>query len=106
MEINRIVSRYQDGDSLKQMGKDMKISTAKIRKILITAGEWESELSREINKLYDAGYDTAQISEITGRSRKSVNNYLPYSKGVYKGDNASANALRIRKSRKKKKNVE
>ena len=83
----------------------MKMSTAKVRKILITADEWESELSKEINKLYDAGYDTAQISEIIKRSRKCVNNYLPYSKGVYGGENVSANALRIRKSRKKKKNV-
>lgn len=105
LDEKRIVNLYQDGNSLKQIGREIGISPAKVRKILITAGEWQNELTNAIVKLHDAGYNAAQIAEVAGLSVKGVNNYLPYSKGQYKDDNATINALRIRKHRERKKNT-
>jgi len=103
LDVKKIINRYQDGDSMKQIACEVGVSPSKVRKILITAGELQSKLSREINKLYDAGYSVAQISEITGHSKKWINNNLPYSKGLYKEENATENAQRIRNHRVLKK---
>jgi len=102
LDVKKIMGSYQEGEALKQIGREIGISPAKVRKVLITTGEWQSELSNEILKLHEAGYNTTQIAEAMGLSQKSVNNYLPYSKGLYKEDNATTNALRIRKHRAKK----
>ena len=100
---------------LKDMG--IKISTSKIRKILITGGRWTTERSREIAALFeyytssvdDGGkglsgdvavkkiVETLEVSIVT----VSVN--LPYQNVVYKLEKRSSNAKRCARYKERKK---
>ena len=85
---------------LRQLASEYKISTAKTRKILITSGLFESEESIQIHRLYSEGKSVAEISEITGLKKSTINNYLPYSKGIYKNDEKpTLSNARVRKHR-------
>lgn len=88
---------------LRKLSLDNKLSVAKIRKILITSGEYRSKESIEVFKLYSEGKSVEEISRITGMKKSTVNNYLPYTKGVYKkNDEPTLSNVRVRKHREKK----
>lgn len=88
---------------LRKLSLDNKLSVAKIRKILITSGEYRSKESIEVFKLYSEGKSVEEISRITGMKKSTVNNYLPYTKGVYKKDDEpTLSNVRVRKHREKK----
>jgi hypothetical protein len=78
----------------------------KVRKLLITAGVYETPISGEVNRLYRQGRTIAEIQEATGLKRASIHSYLPYSKAIYKLEDASVTAERIRKYRSRKQSVE
>lgn len=79
------------------------VSSGKVRKMLITLGVWSNFRSEEINKLRSEGLSPEEISMKLRISLKTVNSYLPYSKGDYLGDDRSDNALRIEKMRENRK---
>ena len=85
--------------SQKEISFRLHISTAKVRKILVTIGAIETEES----KLYSAGHTQEQISQITGKTLGAVNARVPYTKCPYKQIHPTENALRIRKHRTKRK---
>ncbi|MCD8161369.1 MAG: hypothetical protein LUE61_09425 [Clostridiales bacterium] len=60
------------------------ITSLKARKLLITAGVYETEQSRRVNDLYRSGKTVAKIQAITGLSQPSVDGYLPYTRQVYR----------------------
>ena len=84
---------------LKNMG--IELSTAKIRKILITGGCWTTERSREIAELYQKYGSVKKVAEILKVSEPLVTMYLPYEKVVYDLEEKSGNARRIERLRKK-----
>ena len=85
--------------SQKEISFRLHISTAKVRKILVTIGAIETEESR----LYASGYTPEQISQLTGKTLGAVNARLPYTKCPYNQLHPTENALRIRKHRTKRK---
>lgn len=88
---------------LRRLSKEYNMSTVKIRKILITSGAFESKESIEISRLHSEGKSVTEISEITGLKKSAVNNYLPYTKSVYKDDSEpTLSNARVRKHREKK----
>lgn len=84
---------------------DIKLSTAKIRKILITGGCWSTERSREIQKKYSELKSVSLVAESLGLSAALVVMNLPYEKVVYDLEDKSGNAKRIERWRKHKFNV-
>lgn len=84
------------GISLRQSARELDITPLKLRKLLITAGAFSSDICDRINTLYNEGKTIAQIQELTSLSHASVSSYLPYSKTVYKTHEISRNAQRIR----------
>ena len=86
----------------------IKLSTSKIRKILISGGCWTTERSREVQKLFllytkpetDGGEGLTEadavkrISNILDISLVSVSVNLPYYNVVYKLENKTSNARR------------
>ena len=82
--------------SLRNVADEMGISVSKVMKLLITGGYYSSEKYEEIIGLYDAGNSVAEIQEILGVSRATVQSYLPYKKGIYNASEVSLNAERIR----------
>lgn len=98
-----VIRLYEQNNSMKQISKKLGISEKKVKKILITCGLWESSLSKIINSMFSSGKTQAQIAEELGMKEKTVNSYLPYTRGMQNAEYPSMNALRIRKSREKKK---
>ena len=85
---------------LKENG--IELSTAKIRKILITGGCWSTERSREVASLYDKYGSVKRVAEILKVSEALVNMYLPYEKAVYGLEDKSGNAKRIARWREER----
>ena len=79
----------------------IKLSTAKIRKILITGGLWTTERSREVAELYEKLSSVSRVAEELELTPELVTMYLPYEKVVYDLEEKSGNARRAARWRKK-----
>ncbi len=96
---------------------DIKLSTSKIRKILITGNCWTTERSREVIQLYEqytdsisnGGYGLSKdeaikaVAEDLGVSTPTVCMNMPYEKVVYGLEDKSSNARRCDQWRERKK---
>ena len=83
--------------SVREIARRVKISEAKVNKILLTIGA----VSPDDSKLLAAGLSVDAIAARLGKSCKAVLARLPYSKGQYGAEYPTVNALRIRRSREK-----
>ena len=81
--------------------KGIKLSTAKIRKILITGGLWTTERSREIAALFNEFNSVDKVAAELGVTPELVTMYLPYEKVVYDLDEKSRSARRAAQWREK-----
>lgn len=77
--INAVLESYEKTKVLKFTAKEFNISAPKVRKILITAGVYHSEIIDRINDLYKQGMNIDQMIEITSLKKSSISGYLPYS---------------------------
>lgn len=82
---------------LKEQG--IELSTAKIRKILITGGCWSTERSREVADMYEKYGSVAKIAEVLEISTAMVTMSLPYEKTVYDLEDKSTDARRMERFR-------
>ena len=102
----------QESPELKTIAEEVEISPAKLRKLLITAGErdnnvyYDSPVAVHIRRLQSEGKTVKEIQEILGLSYTSVQGYLPHSKLIYSLDTMSAECERIRLFRTRQKAVE
>lgn len=86
--------------SLKQFQKELEeqgieLSTAKIRKILITGGRWSTKRSREVAELFERYGDIGRVAGELGMTAALVSTYLPYQKVAYDLEDKSGNARRV-----------
>lgn len=102
MKQEDIIQSYNIEGSIKKVAALFRISEQKVRKILIDAGEYESDMSIQVKDLYEQGFSVEDIADKLGVSKGTVSGYLPYTKGLYLGENPSSNALKIRKCRANK----
>lgn len=102
MKQEDIIQSYNIEGSIKKVAALFRISEQKVRKILIDAGEYESDMSVQVKDLYEQGFSVEDIADKLGVSKSAVSGYLPYSKGLYLGENPSSNALRVRRCRRAK----
>lgn len=88
--------------SLRDVAAEFDITLLKVRKVLITAGAYATDISDQVQELKVQGKTISEIMEITGLSRASVHSYLPYKKGIYNAKEASLDAERCKKYRQRK----
>lgn len=105
--IEEVAGIYISADSnsccsIRKIADEFDMTPLKIRKLLVTAGVFSSEISEMINELKRSGKTIPEIQRITGLSRASVHSYLPYKKMIYNTEELSLNAERIRMFRKRK----
>ena len=81
---------YDAGQSLQAIADELGLNPIKVRKLLITAEVYESEIAEEVRATFEAyrarrDYRAAvqATAEELRLSIPSVNSYLPYEKGVY-----------------------
>lgn len=106
---NCIVDAYRtgtDNNSLRKISEQFGITLMKTRKILITAGVYHTEISDQINSLWEDNWSISDIMKETGLSRSSVHSYLPYTKVIYNAEELSLYARRCRTYRKRKQAVQ
>ena len=103
--------------SLEKFRKELeaegiKLSTSKIRKVLITGGLWSTETSRTIQMLYQSAIEdehmvsdeaVKKVADTLGVSTPTVYMNIPYHTTVYGLEEPTKNAARIRRHRGKKK---
>lgn len=101
--MNKIVSDYEELGSIRAVAAKNKISECKVKKMLISNGAYKTNLSERVLNLYNQGKTIQEIAAALKITENAVNMYLPYSKGEYNSEHPSKNALKIRKTRNKKK---
>lgn len=105
--MNEVVALYtssgnKKGLSIRQIADEFDMTPLKVRKLLISAGVFVSDICNQVQELKEDGKTIFEIQKITGLSRASVHSYLPYSKIVYNAKEISLNAERIRVYRDRK----
>ena len=89
-QMESAVALYNSEMSLQAIGDELGLNPIKVRKLLITAGVYESEVAEKVQDTFERyrktqDYKTSILSTATvlGLSKASVTSYLPYKKGVY-----------------------
>ena len=90
------VERTYKAQTIREVAMALHTSPLRIRKLLITAEYYSTEMSRRVRVLHEEGYNTKQIMDKTGLKATSVNSYLPYTKGAYNLPELSLNSERRR----------
>ena len=119
--MDTAVALYSTADhpSLQTIANELDLNPIKVRKLLITAGVYKSEIADQVNRVFTKhrafGLSHTEAIAATMRelnlSKASVTSYLPYEKGVYfpneaDSSNISVGAERIRRMRNREKILE
>ena len=96
-QMEAAVSFYKDDMTLQAIADTLSLNPIKVRKLLITAGAYESDTAALVQQTFNdfrktQGYSNAVTSTMSALqlSRPSVTSYLPYEKGVYFPEDADA----------------
>ena len=94
----------RDGDlpSVRFVAEEMDTTVLRVRKLLITAGYYSTEMSRKIRELHEQGVSVSGMMEATGLGQASVYSYLPYLGLAWNLEERTANADRLRVYRRRK----
>ena len=89
-QMDAAVVLYNSEMSLQAIGDALALNPIKVRKLLITAGVYESEVAEKVQATFEEyretqDYKTSILSTANTLklSKASVTSYLPYQKGVY-----------------------
>ena len=89
-QMDAAVALYEEDRSLQSIADVQNLNPIKVRKLLITAGVYESEVAEEVQDTFEEyretqDYKTAILltANTLQLSKSSVTSYLPYQKGVY-----------------------
>lgn len=95
--------RKDELPSLRSVADKMGTTILRVRKLLITANYYSTEMSRRIHELAEQGYAMKEIMDETELGRASVYSYLPYQGLAFNLDQSTVNADRLKLFRRRKK---
>ena len=88
--MENAVALYEEDCSIQDIADTLDLNPIKVRKLLITAGVYESEVAEKVQDTFEEYRETQNYKEailltanILNLSKASVTSYLPYQKGVY-----------------------
>ena len=100
---------YDAGMSLQAIADELGLNPIKVRKLLITAGVYASDVAEKVQETFDdfrktQDHKAAVLSTANalGLSRSSVTSYLPYKKGVYFPGTAPADKISVGAERQRR----
>ena len=89
-QLDAAVALYNSEMSLQAVGDALNLNTIKVRKLLITADVYESEVAEKVQDTFEEYREVQSYKEaicataaVLDLSKTSVTSYLPYQKGVY-----------------------
>lgn len=96
-QIDAAAALYKKDMTLQAIAEELSLNPIKVRKLLITAGVYQSDIADAVQQTFRSfrvtqDYKTAVSSTMAALylSRPSVTSYLPYEKGVYFPEDADA----------------
>ena len=93
-ELNQaIIREYESTKSIAQIAKKLHTTQVRVQRVLITEGLWTSKRKEQIAELRAQGLSVDQIAEQLGKDVKTIQTFLPYSRGQY-GRSESNDATR------------
>jgi len=102
---DQIIEEYKKCGSVKQTADTVGTTLVRAQRVLITEGLWRSDTSDAIGELYREGKTTQEIADELFISVKTVQAYLPYSKGFYSETEKSRDAMRSSRYRNRNRNA-
>lgn len=102
IDIDGIVEAYQSGMMIKEISEFNDIEFHKVVKILVTIGVFSNDTYDRIVEMRECGKNESEIMDALCIKQKTLNMYTPYKKGIYNLQDASKNALKIRRFRDRK----
>ena len=108
-QLDAAVAFYDSEMSLQAIGDELGLNPIKVRKLLITAGVYESEVTQKVQDTFEEyrkiqDYKTSILSPANALklSKASVTSYLPYQKGVYFPSTASKEKISVGAERQRR----
>ena len=108
-QIDAAVALYEEDCSLQSIADVLNLNPIKVRKLLITAGVYESEVAEKVKNTFEEyretkDYKTAILSTANALqlSKASVTSYLPYKKGVYFPNTAEKEKISVGAERQRR----
>ncbi|MEW5952876.1 MAG: hypothetical protein AB1815_03850 [Bacillota bacterium] len=99
--MQEVLKSYKKTASLQKTADELKISYAKVRKILITLGEYTTDFSLEVGKRRSMGKSILEIADELNTSTNRVTAFLPYEKNLYTGPELTTDAKKSKVYRKR-----
>ena len=111
-QMESAVALYEEDCSIQDIADALDLNPIKVRKLLITAGVYESEVAEKVQDTFEEyretqDYKTAILSTSATLqlSKASVTSYLPYHKGVYFPNEAAAEKISVGAERQRRYNA-
>ena len=89
-QMESAVALYEEDCSLRSIADVLTLNPIKVRKLLITAGVYESDVAEKVKNTFEEYRETQDYktsirstAKALNLSKASVTSYLPYKKGVY-----------------------
>lgn len=108
-QMDAATALYKENCSLQSIADALSLNPIKVRKLLITAGIYESDVAEMVRRTFNnyretQGYKDAVLSTAAALklSKASVTSYLPYEKGVYFSKEAPVEKISVGAERQRR----
>ena len=108
-QMDAAVALYEEECSLQSITDVLNLNPIKVRKLLITAGVYESNAAKKVKNTFEEyrktqDYKTSILSTVNtlNLSKASVTSYLPYEKGVYFPNTADKEKISVGAERQRR----
>ena len=108
-QMESAVALYEEDRSLRSIADVLTLNPIKVRKLLITAGVYESDVAEKVKNTFEEyretqDYKTSILSTANTLqlSKASVTSYLPYQKGVYFPSTADKEKISVGAERRRR----
>ena len=108
-QMESAVALYEEECSLRSIADALTLNPIKVRKLLITAGVYESEVAEKVQDTFEEYRKTQSYKEailstaaVLELSKASVTSYLPYQKGVYFPSTADKEKISVGAERRRR----
>ena len=108
-QMESAVALYDSEMSLQAISDELGLNPIKVRKLLITAGVYESEVAEKVKNTFEEYRETQDYktsilstSSTLQLSKASVTSYLPYKKGVYYSSTADKEKINVGAERQRR----
>ena len=79
----QIISERKNGKSIAEIAKKLHTTQVRVQRVLITEGLWTSKRTKQIAEMRMQGMSISEIAEWLGKDEKTIQTFLPYSRGLY-----------------------